>query len=251
MIQEDILELALASLPHNNIAIAEDILRRSQSAWALLPNWITNMIHDPRRSAEERGLATAIALNFKYNEFLLYRAITKRSSNGKSSEDLLRLSAEVLTMVMRNVDDTQAAGLYNYCLSWRLAKYALPAAGVLGLELLRQLQCSDHTAVKSLPFKRSTVIQTLSNLVAALGSIMPLDGDYQICRQARVALQRLLDRVLDAPMAAAVGGTVQLNNTVKLASLPSGADSWLRQTWSEPDFWASLPTHPLFATGRV
>jgi hypothetical protein len=81
------------------------------------------MIHDPHRSAEERDLATTIALNFNDHEFLPYRAITKRSSNGKSSEELLRLSAEVLTVIMRNVDDTQAAGLYNYCLLWGLAKY--------------------------------------------------------------------------------------------------------------------------------
>jgi hypothetical protein len=45
------------------------------------------------------------------------------------------------------------------------SKVSLPAARVLGLELLRQLRCSGHTEAKSVPFKRSTVIQTLSNLV--------------------------------------------------------------------------------------
>lgn len=42
MIQEDILEIALGSLPNDNIAIAENILQRSRSAWDSFPDWIRN-----------------------------------------------------------------------------------------------------------------------------------------------------------------------------------------------------------------
>ena len=57
MIREDILELALASLPSDNIAVAEDILRRSKSAWASFPSWIQDTQH--RRQRE--GLQTHIS----------------------------------------------------------------------------------------------------------------------------------------------------------------------------------------------
>lgn len=43
MIREDILELALASLPNDNIAVAENILQRSRAAWASFPSWLREM----------------------------------------------------------------------------------------------------------------------------------------------------------------------------------------------------------------
>jgi hypothetical protein len=48
MIREDILELELASLPSEDIAVAENILQRSRSAWASMPAWIREM-HEKRQ----------------------------------------------------------------------------------------------------------------------------------------------------------------------------------------------------------
>lgn len=49
MIREDILELALASLPNDDIAVAENILQRSRSAWDSFPAWIREIKHKPHR----------------------------------------------------------------------------------------------------------------------------------------------------------------------------------------------------------
>lgn len=245
MIQEDILEFALASLPHTNIAVAEDILRRSQSAWASLPSWITSL-QELNRNSEIQYLTNEIPLNFKYSEFLLYRAVAKRFPSEQATKDLLRLSSEILTSVMQYVNNTYAAGHYDCDLPWNLAKFALPAAGVLGLELLGQHQSSDGPQARSpSSFKRSAVIQTLSNLVATLGSVMPLDGNYRICNQARRVLQNILDRVLNPPPRIA-DAVEQHGNNTKNEKFSERARSWYEQPWSEPDFWASLPTHPLF-----
>jgi hypothetical protein len=249
MIQEDILEFALASLPNNDISVAEDILRRSQSAWASLPSWVRSS-SATRFPGEMSCLASEIMLGFKYSEFLLYRAIFKRFPSEHANEELLRLSTDVLTNVMQNVNDTQAAGRYDADLPWILAKFALPTAGVLGLELLRQQQNLDRIQIPPPScFRRSTVIQNLSTLVSTLGLVMPLDGNYRICNQARLALQHILDRVLNT----------QLTTSNAMAPDGSGSESnvspatpglWNDQPWSEPDFWKALPTHPLFLMGN-
>ena len=249
MIQEDILEFALASLPHNDISVAEDILRRSQSAWASLPSWIRSP-EKVNRQSDIQFLAGEIALGFKYSEFLLYRAVVKRFPSEQANEELLRLSSDLLTNVMQDVNDTQAAGRYNADLPWILAKFALPTAGVLGLELLRQQQSSETTTRPPSCFRRSAVIQTLSSLVASLGLVMPLDGNYRICNQARLALQHILDRVLNSQPT--FSNTVDQNGKAfEPKSLPATAGLWFDQPWSEPEFWAALPTHPLFMIEKV
>lgn len=244
MIQEDILEFALASLPHSDISVAEDILRRSQSAWASLPIWIRSP-EKVNRQSDIQFLTGEIARGFKYSEFLLYRAVVKRFPSEQASEELLRVSSDLLTNVMEDINDTRAAGRYNADLPWMLAKFALPTAGVLGLELLRQQQSSETTARPPSCFRRSTVIQTLSNLVASLGLVMPLDGNYRILNQARLALQHILDRVLNSQPTFS-HPVVQNEDKFEAGSLPATASLWYDQPWSEPDFWASLPTHPLF-----
>lgn len=248
MIQEDILEFALASLPNNDISVAEDILRRSQFAWASLPSWVrASKMAQPKH--EIQCLVSDISLGFTYSEFLLYRAIVKRFPSEQANEELLRLSNDILMNVMQIVNDTQAAGRYNADMPWLLAKFALPTAGVLGLELLRQQQGSDSIKMRpSSCFKRSAVVQTLSTLVAILGLVMPLDGNYRICNQARLALQHILDRVLNTQPTISLTVS-QYEKASDFKSLPASTGLWTDQPWSEPDFWAALPTHPLFLMG--
>jgi len=76
----------------------------------------------------------------------------------------------------------------------KLAFYAIPSAGVLSLELLKQEQWpgADLNAVP-----RSETIQQLSILVSALAAVGPAEGNHAICAQGRVVLQRVLDRILE------------------------------------------------------
>jgi Fungal specific transcription factor domain len=60
MIREDILELALASLPHDNIAVAKNILHRSRAAWESFPAWIRQMREQPHRDGLLRYLSNEV-----------------------------------------------------------------------------------------------------------------------------------------------------------------------------------------------
>jgi hypothetical protein len=71
------------------------------------------------------------------------------------------------------------------------------------------------------------------------------DGNYEFCSQARQVLQHILDIVLDSDR----GGisTVSVTNPLKEEENSMLSTAWFEQMTSEPDFWSSLPNHPLLA----
>lgn len=78
----------------------------------------------------------------------------------------------------------------------KLAFYAVPCAGVLSLELLKQEQLSGPILN---PIPRSETIQRLSILIPVLAAVGPAEGNYAICAQGKLVLQRMLDRILEPP----------------------------------------------------
>jgi hypothetical protein len=123
----------------------------------------------------------------------------------------------------------------------QVAQFALPVAGVLGLELLQQ--CHHQKSVDP-SFPRSEVIQGLSNLVAAMKWIIPKqDGNYEFCMQARHVLQHILDIVLDPKRAGKRPESAPTD--FKDDEISKLSASWFDQMRSEPDFWSALPNHPL------
>jgi len=79
----------------------------------------------------------------------------------------------------------------------KLAFYAVPSAGVLSLELLKEEQSPG--AVFDFTIPRSETIQQLSILIPALAAVGPAEGNHAICAQGRMVLQRVLDRILEPP----------------------------------------------------
>ena len=70
------------------------------------------------------------------------------------------------------------------------------------------------------------------------------DGNYEFCTQARHVLQRILDIVLDPDRA----GNAKISTTrLKQDELAHSNSAWFDKMVSEPEFWSSLPNHPLMA----
>ena len=242
MITEDILEFLLTSLPHEDeVVTARNIIRRLESSWETLPEFIrkSSML---RSNFADEYIPEAPVLDHRHNYFLLQRALV--SKGHQTNEELLRVSSEQLKTVLAMTRREKTTVQYACDIPWIMAKYALPTAGVLGIELLRESQ-----GITKLPpsFNRSNAVQDLSGLVAALKWMVPRpQGDFEICDQARRVLQRILNLVLDP------GAYRHTKNTGAESSAQdnqTGADhhSWLMISngGSEPDFWASLPDHPL------
>lgn len=115
-----------------------------------------------------------------------------------------------------------------------LTMFGLPAAGVIGVEMLRQEQSGDFTPT-FLP--RSKVIQDLSVFVSALATVSPGEGNYAICHHGRRVLETVLDRILSQPPRPAAGAaqTPEINNDTSLY-FPTGNDAEFMQ-WLDNLEW--------------
>jgi hypothetical protein len=71
------------------------------------------------------------------------------------------------------------------------------------------------------------------------------DGNYEFCSQARHVLQRILDIVLDPGQGSI--RTRPATDGLKDDKTSILSSSWFEQMTSVPDFWSSLPHHPLLA----
>ena len=132
-------------------------------------------------------------------------------------------------------------------------KQGLPAAGVLGLELLRRFEGDGQSQMETIPpmrppsasvFSASEAVQQLSVLVSTIGwAVKREHGNFQLLDQARRMVSRILERVLSpAP------------NPHAPTDEPEAAEEkkswWEEQTTpalSEVDFWNNLPKHPLLS----
>ncbi len=185
-----------------------------------------------------------------------------------SSEELVAVARDLLSYMLRVMQNAARMGRFvadipldSKAQSWshhmdivtltslKLAKYGLPAAGVLALELLQQSQSRRHSST-SLSLSRSEIIQNLSNLIAHLKSLVKKDdGNYAICYQAREVIQRILDQILEPvytmPDAHHDTDASMSNETTDAAM---NQVSWHDTARSELDFWLLLPEHPLFSS---
>jgi hypothetical protein len=104
-------------------------------------------------------------------------------------------------------------------------------AGVLALEPLEHSQASLRSP-EHLP--RSEIIQNLSRLIAYIKPLVPKeDANYVLCDQARKAIQRILDQILELEPS-------RENEAVDILE-----ESWLAGAQSEPEFWTNLRELPL------
>lgn len=128
-------------------------------------------------------------------------------------------------------------------------KNGLPAAGILGLELLRRFEGGNHSTntytmctPSASAFSVSEAVQQLSVLASTLGWAVKKDhGNFQLLDQARRVVLRILERVLSpAP---------QPNAHLDKREATQGEPSWWEEqtvpVMSEVEFWKNLPNHPL------
>ena len=219
--------------------------------------------------ASSRYIPVQMGMDFRYNEFLLQRAMVRKLQI--SNQKLLDVARGLLMQTLNLVEQAPKIGRFVCDVPWivreqsscdllgtllihpKIAKYGLPTAGVLGLELLRQSRTKPRSATAvPLSLPRSEVIQNLSNIVAQVkSSVQPEDGNYALCLQARKVIQRILDQVLQPESyAASDAPRGQLLTADISADKTADQQDWL-STRSELDFWSTLPTHPLLSSSRA
>ncbi|GKZ25096.1 hypothetical protein AbraIFM66951_001590 [Aspergillus brasiliensis] len=150
-------------------------------------------------------------LEFLLNLFLLERLLKRHHI--VTEESLVEVSHEMLdlTLIFWRKKD-QFVGLYAD-FEWLTMSYAVPASGILCLELLRQF---THPQSYQIRLQRSAIIQNLSLLVVCLDWIESEASCRSMVSFIRRILSRCLDRILDPDPP----GVEQLQSVPFLEELP-------------------------------
>ncbi|KAI9728332.1 MAG: hypothetical protein M1828_003732 [Chrysothrix sp. TS-e1954] len=84
-------------------------------------------------------------------------------------------------------------------LHWIIASFGIPAASAISMDLYKQTRAMQGVMFSS--SQRPEIVQQLSVFIAALAWIRSEDGNYELCRRARVFIKGVLDCSLDTSKA--------------------------------------------------
>ncbi|KAI1372132.1 hypothetical protein F4677DRAFT_456785 [Hypoxylon crocopeplum] len=129
-----------------------------------------------------------VQLEHLQNMFFIERLLLRYGHEDKG--DLLKVSYDLVTLTL-----PWLAAFRNDA-EWLVMAYAVPAGGILCLELLKPtLHISPHSDPR---ITRSNIIQKLSLLIAYLDWVSPSGPNGDLCNDARSVIQRVLDQTLNA-----------------------------------------------------
>ncbi|WPH02274.1 Hypothetical protein R9X50_00513000 [Acrodontium crateriforme] len=218
LIREDILGITLGSFDQDletRISIVRAGIENTRQDFPLFakmdPDLLMAQLQEsllpmiPGRNVPWQPLDAVASLcmhcDYLHNDFLLERAIVMRLKCDAtklitSAREVLRLALKVFQMKDFFCD-------FRVDMINLLAFYALPSAGVLAIELLKQNTSSSHD-----PFlPRSEIIQQFSILVCSLENVGPTEGIYSLCALGLRAMKRVLDVLLAPPKSSQDSGT--------------------------------------------
>ena len=283
MIREDIVDFALTATSQlqDPGRTASDIYRSCQQVWESLPaflklsantSFVSNDFVIPRLQFQPHlpWGPTTTYLNYLYNFLLLERA-SLRHIPTRSKYRLVQTSRVIISTLLDLLQPpSKQSALSTTATStaitnpWIIVKYGVPASGVLCLELLLERQrlmrgqtatntanttTNDQGEEEGLGQFCSEVIQNLSRFVRCLDShVTPFHGNYQICRQSRTLIRRILDKILDPIVIP--NHLVQYQDQYGYQPMQQLHQQQeygeQQQPLSEMEFWEkTLPDHPL------
>ncbi|OTA98882.1 hypothetical protein M426DRAFT_325631 [Hypoxylon sp. CI-4A] len=185
----------------------------------------------------EFGSRLFINLEHLQNMFFIERLLLRcgHEDNGV----LLEISYDLVTWTLPYYLHLDRLAPFSSDCEWLVMAYAVPAGGILCLELLKPtLHIRPHADPR---ITRSSIIQNLSLLVAYLDWVSPSGPNGDLCNDAKSVIQRVLDQTL---------------NAASSVYEPSAGFEWDFSTqldfnfdlldtfdWNRPDFESSQQSH--------
>ncbi|KAI2603161.1 uncharacterized protein GGS25DRAFT_526202 [Hypoxylon fragiforme] len=190
-IREEIFEIALSN---EQVASIETLLKlrdRELQAVSEFPSCIQfNPLDLEDQTVPMLTVSARLFLQQEHlqNMFFVDRLLLRYGYEDKG--DLLKISYDLVTLTL-----PRFAAFRNDA-EWLVMAYAVPAGGILCLELLKP---SLHVKFPNDPkITRSNIIQKLSLLVAYLDWVGPSGVNGALCSDAKSIIQRVLDQTLNA-----------------------------------------------------
>ncbi|RSL56410.1 hypothetical protein CEP54_008837 [Fusarium duplospermum] len=238
-VKEEVMELMFDSSCTDCRQKIEALQEMADSQWNALPAHfrLSTSIKQHSEIPFERDFVASTRLNYLHTTFLIRRLAFDRLSEPaapliEASIEMLKLAVEV--MVLR--EELSNSGTR---LTWKIAHYGLPAAGIIIMAMLNQ-----HPTPACLRVSRSRVLQDLAVLVAEVerGTVVKAeDPNYAILSKATQIIQRFLDFI---------------NSEQSMETVPQLPEQQLQQPdapWgpqlgqdleSEFSFWQGIADHP-------
>ncbi|KUJ10214.1 uncharacterized protein LY89DRAFT_656902 [Mollisia scopiformis] len=224
-ILEEVLDLSLATPPPapdlEQSQKAQTILDKAEATWESIPSFAKydDNCWDSGLAANDCFSHLYCLLHFTYSKFLLYRI---QARHGGCSWSAVHLTASKLLsrILIFSKHRDRISGPANDA-AWEFVFYGLPSAALLAIELLRQQQ---QNLSPSADIPRSETIRNISVFISSLEWVAkPGDGNYDICRGAKLMLEKILDAILDPQPVA---------STVESQQAPLDPLSWMDDVFS-------------------
>ncbi|KAF4948065.1 hypothetical protein FSARC_13830 [Fusarium sarcochroum] len=242
-LKEDVLKLSprrhLLDAGHHRIEEAKAILQRVEDLWNTLPSHfkLSTSLRNSRIDPFSNDFIVGLRLDYLHTLFLVHLTTSKQMA--QPGDTLLDISGEILSHITEAVMLRDRLVNSGTSLTWKVAQYGLPAAGIISLALL---DGSSNDGFRKQD--RAKMVQNLSVLVAELkvGAIVRAgEANYALFSRATQTMQSLLDSLTTwAP--SEPQQTPGPNSTTPM----SGWNAYVPpETWDfEIDFWAHLAGHP-------
>lgn len=198
-IAEEILEISLGPLPHEEIiSRAAELERRAIEHQNNLPEFLRlddQPFIDIKRQPIELLYMAYIRLDALHHHFLLQRTLVKKI--GVSNAKLVAISQEMFSFVVKLVNNMGILRDFQLDVIQVVTMDGIPSAAIIAMELLHQEQNPNSASALSNPLPRSSTIQDLSVFVACLGTVKSFTNASAICTRGRKFLKKILDTILD------------------------------------------------------
>ncbi|WAO87256.1 Hypothetical protein NCS54_00456100 [Fusarium falciforme] len=190
-VKEEVMELMF----DNNRTDCRQKIRALQemadSQWNALPPHfrLSTSIKQHSDVPFERDFVASTRLNYLHTTFLIRRLALDRLS--EPAAPLIEVSIEMLKLAVEVMVLREELSNSGTRLTWKIAHYGLPAAGIIIMAMLNQ-----HHTPQCLRISRSRVLQDLAVLVAEVerGTVVKAeDPNYAILSKATQTIQRFLD----------------------------------------------------------
>ncbi|KEF59095.1 uncharacterized protein A1O9_03939 [Exophiala aquamarina CBS 119918] len=230
LVRDEILEIALGCNEAEDISeLAGRLKTRSRETYAKFPLCIQyhpDIMLDKTLRGPTLYARTVTHLEHLENLFLLERLMIKHG--GGNMQDLIDISCEMLDMTLVWwKHSNRFAGMHSD-LEWLVTTYAAPTAGVLCIELLKQIHRDSRQANRSGSLEtnnapryvipRSQTIQNLTLFVGFLDWIQITEPPTtDICGRIRQIVSRVLDEILGGGGGGGGGGAPPDNRTAQMA----------------------------------
>ncbi|ESZ95424.1 hypothetical protein SBOR_4165 [Sclerotinia borealis F-4128] len=194
--EDEILEISLGNVNQFSEGRILELRKRNEELQDQLPPWLRLSASTPTNfSTTTHWIQTTLKFNCLQCTFILEQVFVKKVDGDR--QPLLDTSRQLLALTVSMWTSRDRFLTYYSEYDWIIMCYGIPSAGVICVELIKEMGNPAIEPAYYLP--RSEVIQNLSLLVGFLDWVRPTAANHDLCGRMQQIVKRTLDKILDPP----------------------------------------------------